>query len=203
MLSQQTSRRKTLINIDNFLKWLELIIFGACLAIFVWFTFNLFRCQEFCSPANVNTNFAILLIRLSFILGGLIYTTRIIAIYLIFDDNPQSETGFYISMAAIASSFVLYGIFINQIQLKPAINNFSSILTFILTGLFLIASTSLLADKQSWHQSNSFVRARISLSLFFLALLLVSPTLGLMSALVFIPLFLLIRTPKINKKLSK
>jgi hypothetical protein len=166
---------------------MELLILCLFFAGVFWLGYIYF-CNVECRNIGLGNFTFIDAIRIGFPIAAIVNVLRIAVVFRLNDNDDLPEYLFYISLACLALSYVLFGAFLEDFisnSQKTLTNSFGFGLT---VATFFIAVGTLLADRQSWDKSTSFVKARIVLSLAHFTLLLINPAFGILASIIIIPI---------------
>lgn len=193
-------KHKGLIISQKITRVLELIFFGSLLGLVIIFLYYFNSCRPDCTEIINNNDLAYSIISYSFIIGAVLNSLRIFVIFKLFDNNPSSQNGLYLSLICACISLILYGLFHRTVYSSNMVESYNPVFWGSQIILFIISCSSLLVDKKSWHQSNHFVRVRLSITLFYLAVLLISPLASTITIIIVLPFLIFIKPPKLKSR---
>lgn len=183
---------------QKLLKWVEIGLFVYYIVGVFWIIGNHWFCQDQICELNVNRIDIGLLIQLAFIFSGIINSLRIGIVYLLHDRDKKPDIWFFVSLLLMATSFIIFGYYFRT-DINGFIQYTNNPILYIILGVIIFVSTAIiLTDKHSWHLNSSFVKIRISLSLFNLIILFFSPVLGFFSTLIILPALIFIDDKKMT-----
>jgi hypothetical protein len=182
--------------LSTFLRYFEYILLLVFIGILVWIGTQVQCVEDSCVISSVTEESTIRAIQVNIIVFGVISTFR--TWYRYFVNNHDSGISdfdilYLVSVVSQTISYVLIGVFINDILVRSQIGYLSSSVLFILTASVGISILSLVFDKKFWDNSIAYVRIRLTISLLFQILLLFNPLLALVASLIIIPTMILLR----------
>jgi hypothetical protein len=169
-------------------KWIEIAELIALFTGVFWFLYALFCTSIQCQANIITKNQIYLVFQFAIPFAALINSLRIAVVFMKNDPDTEFEPFFYFSLMTLFASFTIFGINFQQFAQRDNINFINSPILFSLILTTLLTVLLLLIDKKTWDKSISFVRFRISLSLFQLIFLLINPLFGLILIFIISPL---------------
>ena len=124
---------------------------------------------------------------------GLLNSVRIGLVFLINDPDPEPEYLFYVSLVGLFISNILFGLFFSDFVSRAEKGQVDAPVFIAEVVVLMFTVGSLLADRQTWDKSTTFVKIRISLSILELVVLLINPYLGIILAVFVIPVSVILK----------
>jgi hypothetical protein len=172
----------------KFVEWIELMGFslvatGGMYLLYTNYCQSLF-CQSI-SPDQLTFNLSIKVI---VVMAAIINSLRIGLLYNLTDPDRHVEYLFYTSLGFMAASFIIFGFnFVAFDQLTGRKITFDPYF-FAYISTFGATLLLYLGERNIWNKSNLVVKFRMSLSFLLLVLIIINPTLALLSSMILVPL---------------
>jgi len=178
---------------QEILKWAE-VFFTISFFIALFWSFYLSLCSaDSCSSFLISNSTQNTIITLFFSVWGLLNSLRIGLVFLLNDDDERVENLFYISLVGLFLCNLIIGLFFTEFVARTEKNQVDTPSFIALIIVLMSTVASLLADKQTWDKSTPFVKYRISLTILELVILLVNPFLGIFSAIIVLPISIMLK----------
>lgn len=188
MLLKTDNNFKNFLFLQECLKWLEVFFASTFFVGLFWF-FYLSLCRaDSCKSFWLSTVTQNFVISAFFITWGFLNSLRIGVVFLLNDPDDEPEILFYISLVGLFLCNLLIGLFFPDFVSRADKNQVDTPAFIALIIILMSTVASLLVDKQNWDKSTTFVKARISLTILELVVLLVNPYLGIITAVIILPL---------------
>lgn len=172
-------------------EWLELLIFATVATGGIYLIYTNYCQTQFCQSITPNQLTFNVGIKLAVITGSVINSLRIGLLYNLTDPDRKREYWFYTSLFFMAISFIIFGF--NFIAFDQITGRKVTFDPYFLVYIITFASTILtyLGEKNIWNKSNAVVKLRMLLSFLLMVLIVINPTLALLSSLILVPLQIL------------
>lgn len=192
--------KKTSLVTYKILEWFEVMAFGIYLVAVGYLIFTNVCDTQSCVDLRPTRQQFMFGVAIGFVVGAVLNSFRIAALYMLTDPDKEIEFMFYASVVVIFICFALFGLNFTTFEDFSArkIPLPSSYYWYFF--LLVLAAILFIGEKDIWDKSNLVVKIRITLSFVYLLTLLVAPSVGLLLSLVFVPG--LVASPMIANRLK-
>jgi hypothetical protein len=191
VIKPQSSLFKRLQVFQEIIKWLEIVLLCLFLIGVFWFFYTSFCAQSTCQDLAISETELSQVIQLTFPIAAILNSLRIGLVSILNDKDNESETLFYLSLIGLAGCYALFGLFFPEYVARSQKYTTDSPAFLLQIILLMFTVGLLLADKQTWDKSISFIKFRISCSLIHLILLIINPVIGLLAGIILVPICVL------------
>ncbi len=179
------------LGLYKLIEWLELLTFALIATGGIYLIYTNYCQSEFCTSISPNQLTFNLGVKMAVIGGSIINSLRIGLIYDLTDPDLKREYSFYTSLGFMALSFIIFGFnFVAFDQITGRKITFDPYF-FAYIATFTATLFTFLGERNIWNKSNLVVKFRMSLSFLLLTLIIINPTLALLSSLLIVPLQIL------------
>ncbi|MEI6728749.1 MAG: hypothetical protein WCK98_03855 [bacterium] len=177
----------TFLTYSKVVKWFEVLLILVFYTLTFWLLYSNSCINQNCKELAPSTEIFFSIIKVGFIVWGLLNSLRIALVYMAFDRDKEPEILFHTSLAGLTLCFSVVGLFFQEFDeySRRVIANSGPFLVELV--LILTTAIVLLQEKYIWEKANSFVKVRVGLSFLHLILLLVNPFIGLIASLIIFP----------------
>jgi hypothetical protein len=186
------------LNYSKIVKWFEILLILIFYSLTFWLLYSNSCSNQSCKEFSPSTEIFFTVIKVGFIIWGLLNSLRIALVYIAFDRDHEPENLFHTSLAGLTLCFSVIGLFFQEFDEYSRRVIASSWPFTIELMLILTTAIVLLQEKYIWEKANTFVKVRVGLSFVHLILLLVNPFLGVVASLVIFPVMTFWRVSRVK-----